>query len=64
MRGFHQLKCVLWLRPRTRHPDETAAPFHPANVTLAWNHTRFPNQPEAARNPVNQLAMQLQLYYY
>jgi hypothetical protein len=35
-----------------------------ANVTLAWNHTRFPNQPEAARNPVNQLAMQLQLFYY
>lgn len=35
-----------------------------ANITLAWNHTRFPNQPEAARNPVNQLAMQLQLFYY
>lgn len=35
-----------------------------ANVTLAWNHTRFPNQPELARNPINQLAMQLQLFYY
>lgn len=35
-----------------------------ANVTLAFNHTRFPNQPSEARNPVNQLALQLQLYYY
>lgn len=35
-----------------------------ANLTLAFNHTRFPNQPSEARNPVNQLALQLQLYYY
>lgn len=42
-----------------------------ANITLAYNHTRFPNLSRTAeppfipaRNPVNQIALQLQLFYY
>lgn len=42
-----------------------------ANVTLAYNHTQFPNlsstaEPpfKPARNTINQIALQLQLFYY